>query len=505
MFAKATSNFVKQIDPDGCLIPVSRLNDSDKLVPLSLVVKRKRFWFWQRHKYLPSDFTLSDVLLGSKPINPVVVETDFLKYAGTFGDTVSGKVDAELGKTNVSVEGKGSFKLQSSFGSLRKQEVDVQKLLQDSKDRVLNLEHCLIQQTREKRNEVFGILKERIVTTQQCSVTEEVQEQGDCGGVLGFLSNRRITVSVNENGNMQQDSNISLEIPPQTVIAYSLIELVVKHSGQYELCLQPDTHGGFEVDSSIRTFTEVDGHVGQHSEEAPVISAETLSLKKELDSLQAHFQQLKDLPAPTRSTLLQLLKTVMMDREAVSALESGLVQLCHNETADLSELEESPSLKQKAQTLLDLVLQSSRADQSRTDGASADPHPSSQLLYAAHVLVSAMAEMNDAALTALTHCCSPQFLQALQQLVHCLAAEEELNLQDPALSPLLEEEGYKRAQQLFYGSGVILRKEAGTLRVEMGDQPGLLPFVMSVTIQGLASLGKPDVLSVCVEGESALE
>lgn len=70
MFAKATANFVRQIDPDGTLISVSRLNDSDKLVPMALVVKRNRFWFWQRPKYLPSDFTLSHLLLGDKELTP---------------------------------------------------------------------------------------------------------------------------------------------------------------------------------------------------------------------------------------------------------------------------------------------------------------------------------------------------------------------------------------------------------------------------------------------------
>ncbi|KAI1886153.1 hypothetical protein AGOR_G00211070 [Albula goreensis] len=289
MFAKATSNFLKQIDPDGSLIPVSRLNDSDKLVPLSLVIKRKRFWVWQRPKYVPSDFTLSDVLLGDKPINPVVVETDFLKYAETVGDSISGKVDGAVGQINISVEGKGSSKLQSSFGSLRKQEVDVQKLLQDSKDRALNLEHCLIEQTREKHNEVFGILKEKIVTTQQCSVTEEVQEQGACAAALGFLANKRIKVSVNENGDLHQDSNVSLEIPPQTVIAYSLIELEIRRNGQYELCLQPDTRGGFEVDSPLMDVAKVGGLFTKGVEEVPC-------LKNELGRLQAHFQQLADLP-----------------------------------------------------------------------------------------------------------------------------------------------------------------------------------------------------------------
>lgn len=70
MFAKATRKFVDEIDPDGCLIPVSRLNESDNLTVLSLVIKRNAFLFWKQPKYMPTDFCLQDVLHGEDPINP---------------------------------------------------------------------------------------------------------------------------------------------------------------------------------------------------------------------------------------------------------------------------------------------------------------------------------------------------------------------------------------------------------------------------------------------------
>lgn len=65
------------------------------------------------------------------------METDFIKYNGTYGDNIQGSVDANFVHANVTLEGKDSSKLQSSFGSLKKEEVDVQKLLRDSKDRLV--------------------------------------------------------------------------------------------------------------------------------------------------------------------------------------------------------------------------------------------------------------------------------------------------------------------------------------------------------------------------------
>lgn len=65
-----------------------------------------------------------------------VCETEFLTYEGTFGDKLSGKLNTEAGSVvSVTVEGRGASKLQSCFGKLKKEELDVKKLLCDSSDR----------------------------------------------------------------------------------------------------------------------------------------------------------------------------------------------------------------------------------------------------------------------------------------------------------------------------------------------------------------------------------
>lgn len=64
-----------------------------------------------------------------------VIETDFLKYRHTVEGNAGGGAETDIGSGNLNIEAKGSSKLASSFGSLKKQEVDVQKLLSDSKTR----------------------------------------------------------------------------------------------------------------------------------------------------------------------------------------------------------------------------------------------------------------------------------------------------------------------------------------------------------------------------------
>uniref|UniRef100_A0A7N8YF63 Gasdermin Eb n=1 Tax=Mastacembelus armatus TaxID=205130 RepID=A0A7N8YF63_9TELE len=270
MFATATRNFVQEVDPGGLLVPVSSLSDTIAL--LTVVVKRRRFWFWQKPKYLPTGFNLNDILTGETPVQPVVVETDFLKYSGTYGDNTGGAINASFAHSDMSLAGKDSSKLQSSFGSLKKEEVDVQKLLHDSKDRLLLNIHPL---------SCLRVL-ERIVTTQPCSVIEEEHQARHCGGGLSICGPKSPKVEYYENGSLSKDSNVTMEIPTHTTIAYALIELEIKHDGRYgekyvikltdgevfadlirtnrssdlkrgtflpsELCLMSDTTGGFEVD-----------------------------------------------------------------------------------------------------------------------------------------------------------------------------------------------------------------------------------------------------------------
>ncbi len=179
MFASATRNFVEEVDKGGLLIPVSSLNDTIAL--LTVVVKRKRLWPWQKPKYIPTDFNFNDILSGDTPVKPGkhlyvmyqyvhlflfvkyphciincigffscvitvslnvslytgVLETDFIKYNGTYGGNIEGNMEANFAHGSVNLEGKGSSKLQLVFGSLKKEEIEVQKLLRDSKDRLV--------------------------------------------------------------------------------------------------------------------------------------------------------------------------------------------------------------------------------------------------------------------------------------------------------------------------------------------------------------------------------
>ncbi|KAM9404280.1 gasdermin-E-like isoform 2-T2 [Salvelinus alpinus] len=365
---------------------------------------------------------------------------------------------------------------ESSFGRLKKEEVEVKELVNYSKNKHLNMTHPVIKQTREKPRAILGVLTERIMTSQPCPVTNKVRKRGNVGANMSVRVALSVKASMKQSGSTQTDSDVLLKIPEYTVIAFSLIELKVKCNGKFELCLFSN-NGGFE---KVRSNYEIEEDgimdlVGDFDANSP------LNLNKELKKLSDHFQLLSVLPAATRSSLLQLLKTTMEDRVAVSVLESVLDQMCDGETPDLGDLEESE--RETVQAILDLVDQCVGKDEDEIR---------SSLLSAVHLIVSAMDGMTDEGLSVLGSCCIPPVLQALQILVHHVAAGsgETLSLRDAGLAVLTEEEVFGRTESLFGHSKVTLKREEDTLRTEMKDQPGYLPLVMSIAVKGLATLGK---------------
>lgn len=91
--------------------------------------------------------------------------------------------------------------------------------------RVLDMSHCLILQAKDKPRRAFGIVKERIVTTQPCSVIEEVQQGEQCGGGLSLCGPTKPNVRY-------QDLRLCY---PATYVANRLLLRGIFMSKQWEL------------------------------------------------------------------------------------------------------------------------------------------------------------------------------------------------------------------------------------------------------------------------------
>ncbi|NXI67114.1 GSDME protein, partial [Anseranas semipalmata] len=499
MFAKATKNFVRETDSGGDLIPVSQLNASDKLQLLSLVTKRKTFWCWQKPKYHFLTVSLSDVLTEDKPIKPVIVESDFAKYMGKFEDFVQGSIETSFGKISLGARGKGYVESQSSFGNLRKQEVDLQQLMKDVKDRIINLNSSLLQQVIERKREVLCILREKIVTTQKCTISERIQTEEKIGGLLG-CSTKILKVKVIKNlASMAKDSSVILEIPPATTIAYGVIELFIKCNGQFEFCLLDEQQGGFERESTegstyphsalfrdalfLYQPDAVDNEVYSGAKNLIPSDASLSVLKQDLSWLKAQFEPFVKLPEEKQRALYKSLCELLLREEMVTALEDVLDDMCTGDKPDLKELK--PAQKRDLVDFLQLLgcrLQNEVLLQSCQ-------LQDKELVSAAHLLISAISELSDYTLVLLRACCDLQVVPALCCLPNIASADGTLALSSPLVATLTDRGRFDVVQRLFASSNINLEMTESSVKAVTMREPRFFPLVLYVALYGLHSLG----------------
>ncbi|XP_066210345.1 gasdermin-E isoform X1 [Saccopteryx leptura] len=492
MFAKATRNFLREVDDGGNLIAVSNLNDSDKLQLLSLVTKKNRFWCWQRPKYQFLSVSLGDVLTEDQALSPVVVESDFVKYEGKFANHVSGAIETALGKVKLNVGGKGLVESQSSFGTLRKQEVDLQQLLGDAVEKTIDLKSPLLQQVLERRHEVLCVLTQKIVTTQKCVISEHVQVEEKCGGVVG-IQTKTVQVSATEDGTVIKDTSVVLEIPAATTIAYGVIELYVKLDGQFEFRLLQGKHGGFEHERRgdsvfldpppFREFAF--GDMPDAGQGTSASGGPLSVLKQVTPPLERNFRPLAQLPAQQQTALSAVLQAVLCDEDFLVVLE----QVCDDvlsglrpSLATLGELR-APQ-RQSLSAFLRLV------GCSVQDGPPGPEVSNRQLLSTAYFLVSALAAMPDNAAALLGTCCQLQIVPPLCHLLRALSVDGESDLEDPALAPLRDTERFGLAQRLLATADISLESRQSSVTAVTCPGPNTVPLVLYVSLHGLCALGR---------------
>ncbi|CAG5890422.1 unnamed protein product, partial [Menidia menidia] len=489
MFSKATANFVQQVDPEGSLIHVSRVNNSHKLVPLGLVVKRNRIWVWQKPKYQPTDFTLIDLLLEGEALEPGLTETEFLTYEGTYSDDHGGTLQAEAGPADLTLGGRGTSKLQAGLGKLKKQELDVNKLLIDSQGRSVDMSHVLVRQL-DKRAEVLGVVKERILTTSPCSITLNKTQQCAFRVVLRLLC-----------------------------LLGSSVKLEIRKSGRFDICLQPGTSGGFEEDSAFRSISPgdtVDGKINDRSiqGEAPPSNLHNGSQKSDL-------LPLAELPQPIRNTLFEKLQEILGDRAVLlylqcvvrdtwhllNMLRQELEELRCGRTVDTAILEELPEI-------VDLHL---------LDSARVPEHTQSDVpahLKAAHMLLSAMEATEATAAHSFTHpilftqhtrnlffpesalsanqnsssrlCIYKNKTKKKQAKNNFVFLSPQMSSEPFSFQPLpgllLDNQAFQQAEQLLASVGTTLTRDGERLWMETGNDAGVGHLVLSLCIHGLTLL-----------------
>ncbi|XP_028255869.1 pejvakin [Parambassis ranga] len=235
MFAAATKNFVKQVGDTGRLIPVPSLSEADRYQPLSLVTKKRKRHFWKKSKYASTPFSLKDILVGEKEITAGVSSYQLLNYEDKSDVALNGRLGNHIiNDVGFNISGSDSVAVKASFGIVTKHELEVPTLLRELSSRKVDLDHCLVRQSKESGRSVLCVVVESIRTTRQCSLTVHA-------GMRGTTMRFQIDDSRNPKGRDK-----AIVIPAHTTIAFSICELFVRLDGRLDICVAPESQGGFE-------------------------------------------------------------------------------------------------------------------------------------------------------------------------------------------------------------------------------------------------------------------
>ncbi|XP_015269242.1 PREDICTED: pejvakin [Gekko japonicus] len=235
MFAAATKSFVKQVGDGGRLIPVRSLSEADKYQPLSVVIKKKSCLICKRSKFISTPFSLKDILQGDKEISAGISSYQLLNYEDKSDVTLNGRRGNHIrNSVGVSVAGSDSLAVKASFGIVTKHEVEVPTLLRELTSRKINFDHCLVRQSQESKKTVLCVVSENIRTTRQCSLSVHAGMRGDT---------MRFHI-IDEHNFKGRDK--AIVFPAHTTIAFSVFEIYIHLDGNFELCVTPESKGGFE-------------------------------------------------------------------------------------------------------------------------------------------------------------------------------------------------------------------------------------------------------------------
>uniref|UniRef100_A0A8D1SRI4 Gasdermin-E n=1 Tax=Sus scrofa TaxID=9823 RepID=A0A8D1SRI4_PIG len=359
--------------------------------------------------------------------------------------------------------------------------------------RTIDLKNPVLQQVLERKNEVLCVLTQKIVTTQQCVISEHVQME-KCG-VVG-IQLKTVQVSVMDRGNISKGSNVVLEIPAPTTLAYGVIELYLRVDGQFEFCLLQEKHGGFQQtrESSCASLEPLPllelgfWDMTDALQGASVVDEPLGVLKQVTWLLKRNVHPFAELPEQQQTALNDVLQEVLFDEETLVVLEQVCDSVASSRLlpplAGLGELK--PSQQQQLMAFLQLAGCS-------VQGGVPDPEDvvsNRKLFSTAYLLVSALAEMPDNAAVLLGTCCKLQIIPTLCHLLYALSDEGMSDLEDPMLAPLKDAETLEIVQHLFALADINLEMLQSSVQATASKDPAVLPLILYISLNGLCALGR---------------
>ncbi|XP_069762979.1 gasdermin-E-like isoform X2 [Narcine bancroftii] len=251
MFQRATKKIVREIDPDGfTLIPVTSPYHSQRLKPLNLLIKKeKNTWFSKFCKYVPTAFTLTDILLNGQDLDFAMTSCSIAIYSETSSSSVSGEIGVDMGSVHPGISASGSLSDSISNVEMKRKAISEPTLLHVIKDRKVNKEHNFV---KRLMHGTIYMISEVIEVEKPCTVNNTTKGESAVKILMKFL---KAESGVNISKEKQ------LYFPAGTTIAYKITELMITLNDTLEpgYCLGSVANSmAFFFDKKVPIITSLD-------------------------------------------------------------------------------------------------------------------------------------------------------------------------------------------------------------------------------------------------------
>ncbi|XP_069762981.1 gasdermin-A2-like [Narcine bancroftii] len=317
MFQRATKKIVSEIDPDGfTLIPATSSYHSQHCKPLNLLIKKeKNTWFSKFCKYVPTAFTLTDILLDGQDLDFGLSSCSFANFSQSSSSSVSGEIGVNVGTVDPGISASGSLSDSISNVEMKKKTISEPTLLLVTKDRKVNKEHNFV---KRLMHGTIYMISEVIEVEKPCTVNNTTKGESAVKILMKFLkAESGVSISREEK----------LTVPAGTTIAYKVSELMINQNDTLELI--------YDVESRS-SICEV-----PHDKKVPIITS---------------LGPLTKLSADKKLLFLNTILEILGNNDDLPVLEEMLDQMCEGFQPDLQVLDEMEENKrERVEKVLDLL------------------------------------------------------------------------------------------------------------------------------------------------------
>ncbi|KAM4528203.1 gasdermin-E-like [Odontesthes bonariensis] len=412
MFSAETKAFVKNVGAQGNLIPNDDLNKKFDLLTL---VKVKEGSFWKLPKYKTMMCTLPELMEEefSPDFKEEVLVKDFVTSVETSGSGSVGGGQQLVGEAQISASSDTVDGLAQPV-SIKKKTAVITNL----RNRVFN--KAKVAELGLKENDKLTFVHQTVYNTGPVKVIRKAKRDGS------ILASCQKTMSLLVKGSRKEET--SFTVLEESMFAYGLVEIKFKN----------EKLGLLSCDSS-------------DSEVLPQV-------REEIQMKEGLLRPLVELAESSRRDLLNKLREVVEDGEALTLLE----EMLHQPNTGASARPPPAAVS----SFLDLL------DVSGVSSAARD---------AVHLLVSAMDNLPEGMPPLLTSC-DPETMRVLRQLVDALQQDGRATLPESPPAPLQEDGGLGGVADLLCSTEQTLAELS-----EAWNRPApVLLEVLALSVLGLS-------------------